>query len=135
MDFWSQKLSGVPKKLDFLNFGSKFMFSDKNQYELIPNTPYLVKKWPFPGEFQSSSEFQEDSRSDGILEFRIKNQVSWQKLSGKNTLHVEFSENLANPGGSRISGILDSRVKKSKVASKSAEKQYKYATRVISFFI
>ena len=111
------------------------MFSDKNQYELIPNTSYLVKKWPFPGEFQSSSEFQEDSRSDGILEFRIKNQVSWEKLSGKNTLHVEFSENLANPGGSRISGILDSRVKKSKVASKSAEKQYKYATRVISFLI
>ena len=83
----------MPKKLDFLNFGSKFMFSDKNQYELIPNTPYLVKNWPFPGEFQSSSEFQEDSRNDGILEFRIKIQVSWQKLSGKNALYVEFCKN------------------------------------------
>ena len=101
----------------------------------MPNKSNLAKKWPFPGEFQSSSEFQEDSRSDGILEFRIKNQVSWQKLSGKNTLHVEFSKNLANPGGSRISGILDSRVKKLKVASKSAKKQYKYATGVISLFI
>ena len=98
------------------------MFSDKNQYELIPNTPYLVKNLPFPGVFQSSSEFQEDSRSDGILEFRIKNQVFWQKLSGKNTLHVEFSKNLANPGGSRISGILDSRFQNPKNAPKCAEK-------------
>ena len=56
----------------------------------MPNKSNLAKKWPFPGEFQSSSEFQEDSRNDGILEFRIKNQVPWQKLSGKNTLYNEI---------------------------------------------
>ena len=83
----------MPRKLDFLNFGSKFMFSDKNQYKLIPNNSYIVKKWPFPGEFQSSSEFLEDSRNDGILEFHIRNKVSWQKLSGKKAPYVEFSEN------------------------------------------
>ena len=59
----------------------------------MPNKSNLAKNWPFPGEFQSSSEFLEDSRSDKILEFHIKNQLSWQKLSGKKALYVEFSEN------------------------------------------
>ena len=89
----------MPIRLDFLNFGSKFKFSDKNQYELILNTSNLVKNWPFTGEFQSSSEFKKDSRSDEILEYHIKNQVSCQKLSGKNTLHVEFSEILGKSMG------------------------------------
>ena len=79
-------------KLDYLNFGFKFKFSDKNQNELIPNKSNLAKNLPFPGEFQSSSEFQEASRSDGILNCHIENQVSWQNVSGKNTISVEFSE-------------------------------------------
>ena len=106
--------------MDFLNFGLKFKFSDKNQVELMPNKSNLAKKWPFPGEFQSSSEFQEDSRNDGILEFHIEIQVPSQKLSGKDTLYIEIDKNKPNLGNSRISGCLDSRFEKSRDAPKSA---------------
>ena len=59
----------------------------------MPNKSNLAKKWPFPGEFQSSSEFLEDSKNDEILEFQIEIQVLWHKLSGIHTLHVEISQN------------------------------------------
>ena len=101
----------------------------------MPNKSNLAKKWPFPGEFQSSSEFQEDSRNDGILEFQIENQVPWQKLSGKNTLYLEIGKNKPNPGDSRISGCLDSRVQKSKNAPKCVKNYYNYAIGVIFFEI
>ena len=52
---------------------SIFKFSDKSQDWLIPNKSNVAKNWPFPGEFQSSSEFLEDSRSDKILEYRTTN--------------------------------------------------------------
>ena len=45
-NFWDQKsrnYSGCKKKMDFLNFWSIFMLSDKNHYKSIPNRPNLVK--------------------------------------------------------------------------------------------
>ena len=38
---------------------------------------------------------EEDSRIDGILEFRIENHVLGQKLSGKSTPYVEIGKKLA----------------------------------------
>ena len=47
---------------------------------------------PIPGQYP---EFQEDSRIDGILEFRIENHVLGQKLSGKSTLYIEIGKKSA----------------------------------------
>ena len=101
------------------------------------NTLYLeiVKNRKFPGEFQSSKWFLEDSRNDGILEFWIENQVPWQKLSGKNTLYLEIGKNKPNPGDSRISGCLDSRIQKSKNTPKNIENYYDYAIGVIFYVL
>ena len=105
--------SFILKELHYLNIEVRFKFSSKNQFELIPNMPHLSKKSHFQA-IQSSRYFLEDFRNDGIFEFHIENQVPWQNLSGKNNLHVEISQNCTNPGDSRISRILNSRVQKSK---------------------
>ena len=70
----------------------------------------------FQKEFQSSRWFLEDSSYDRILEFHIEIQVSWQKLSGKHTLYIEIDKYKPNPGDSRISRCLDSRLKRSRDA-------------------
>ena len=61
--------------LDFSIFKAKFMFSDKNEVELMPNASKLAKNWTFPSNIQSSRKFLEVSRNDEILKFCIENQV------------------------------------------------------------
>ena len=68
---WEPRKYFVYLKVIFCNFGVRFIFSSKNQNELIPNMSNLR----FLGIFQSSRYFLEDSRNDGIFEFRFKNQV------------------------------------------------------------
>ena len=55
----------------------------------------LAKNGQYPEELQSSRKIQEDSRIDGILEFRIENHVLGQKMNGKGTLDVEIGKKLA----------------------------------------
>ena len=76
----------------------------------MPNMSKMTKNWLFPGDIQSSRKFLEDSRNDAILNLSVENQVSWQKLSGINTLHIESSQNWQIPGHFWNPGILDSRV-------------------------
>ena len=66
---------------------------------------------------------------------RLKIKFLDKKLSGKNTLYLEIGKNKPNPGDSRISGCLDSRVQKSKDAPKSLKNHYDYVTGVIFFEI
>ena len=64
--------------------------------DLIPNLSNLAKNSPYPEEFQSSRQFLEDSRIDGILEFRIENHVLGQKLSWKSTLYVKIGKKIGH---------------------------------------
>ena len=64
----------------------------------------LAKNWPFPGNIQSSRKFLEDPRNNEILKFSVGYQVSWHKLSGIHTLHVEISQTSQYQG---IPGILE----------------------------
>ena len=96
----------------FSIFEAKFIFSDKNTVELMPIMSKLAWNRLFPGNIQSSRKFLEVSRTDGKFEFCIKNQVPWQKLSGKNTQYIEIGQNQPIPGHFWISGCLESRMNK-----------------------
>ena len=65
----------------------------------------------------------------GILHWKSRSltQTDWEKYP--------TCWNLPNPGDSRISGCLDSRIQKSKDAPKSAKNCYNYAIGVIFFEI
>ena len=111
LDVWNP-LPEVQKTWHFSIFEAKFIFSDKNTVELMPMMSKLAWNRLFPGNIQSSRKFLEVSRTDRIFEFCIKNQVPWQKLSGKNTQYIEIGQNQPIPGHFWISGCLESRIKK-----------------------
>ena len=83
----------IPGMMDFINSTLKIKFFDKNWVGKIPYTLKLARSWPFPGNIHSSRKILEVSRKYESLKFRVENQVSWHKLSGINTLHVEISQN------------------------------------------
>ena len=65
---------------------------------MIPILSSLAKKSPYPEEIQSSRQFQEDSRIDVILEFRVENHVLGQKLSEKVPYTLKLAKNWPFPG-------------------------------------
>ena len=105
-----KKLQEVQKTRHFSIFEAKFIFSDKNTVELMPMMSKLAWNRLFPGNIQSSRKFLEVSRTDEILKFCIENEVSWQKLSGKNIPYIKNGPNLPIPGQFWISGSLESRI-------------------------
>ena len=82
-----------PGMMKFLNSALKIKFLDINWVGFIPYMLKSVKNSQFQGNIQSSRKFLEVSRNDGILKFCVENPISWHKLSGIHTLHVEISQN------------------------------------------
>ena len=96
LESWNQNPKITRDDLKTWHFSSikaKSKFSDKNQVESMPNMSKLAKNWSFPGDIQSSRKFLEVSRNDEIFKFCVENQVSWHKLSGIYTPHVDISQN------------------------------------------
>ena len=106
--------SGLWNKWHFKTFQWPWVFqiSMPNSYSLSKMSQ-LAKNWPVPGNIQSSRTFLEVSRNDKILRFLVENQVSWHKLRGIKTLHVEISQNQPILGHYWNPEILDSSVQKS----------------------
>ena len=97
-----------------------------------PHMLKLAKKQSFPEDFPKPRKFQETSRNDWILKFRVQNQVPWQKVSGKNTQYIEISQNQPNLGQFGILGFWDSKVQKIKEVTKSTQNYPIYVTGIIS---
>ena len=95
--------------------------------------------WPKNGHFQGNSRVPVNSRKiPGMMEFwnsALKFKFLYKNWVGKMPYMLNFAKTRQIQG---IPGFLESWIpgsKNQKVASKSAEKQYKYATGVISFLI
>ena len=89
---------------------------------MIPHMLKLAKKQSFPEDFPKPRKFRETSRNDWIFKFRVQNQVSWQKVSRKNTQYIEISQNQPNLGHFVVLGFWDSKVQKIKEVTKSTQK-------------
>ena len=99
---------------------------------MIPHMLKLAKKQSFPEDFPKPRKFRETSRNDWIFKFRVQNQVSWQKVSGKNTQYIEISQNQPNLGHFVVLGFWDSKVQKIKEVTKSTQNYPIYVTGIIS---
>ena len=64
-----------PGLMEFRNSALKIQFKDKKCVGIIPYTLKLAKNKLLPEKVQIYKKFEGDSRNDGILEFRIRNQV------------------------------------------------------------
>ena len=99
---------------------------------MIPHMLKLAKKQSFPEDLPKPQKFWETSRNDWIFKFRVQNQVSWQKVSGKNTQYIEISQNQPNLGHFVVLGFWDSKVQKIKEVTKSTQNYPIYVTGIIS---
>ena len=99
---------------------------------MIPHMLKLAKKQSFPEDFPKPRKFRETSRNDWIFKFRVQNQVSWQKVSRKNTQYIEISQNQPNLGHFGVLGFWDSKVQKIKEVTKSTQNYPIYVTGIIS---
>ena len=100
--------------------------------EMMPHMLKLAKKLSFPEDFPKLRKFRETSRNDWIFNFRVQNQVPWQKVSGKNTQYIEISQNQPNLGHFRVLGFWDSKVQEIKEVTKSTKNYPIYVTGIIS---
>ena len=98
----------------------------------MPQKLKLAKKQSFPEDFPKPRKFRETSRNDWIFKFRVQNQVSWQKVSRKNTQYIEISQNQPNLGHFVVLGFWDSKVQKIKEVTKSTQNYPIYVTGIIS---
>ena len=65
-------------------------------------------------------------------QFRVQNEVLWQKVSEKNTQYIEISQNQPNLGHFVVLGFWDSKVQKIKEVTKSTQNYPIYVTGIIS---
>ena len=85
----------------------------KNEWKRYPICWKQLKLANSSPLYRVPEKILEVSKNDGILKFCVENQVSWHKLSGIHTLHVEISQKWPIPGLFWNPGILDSRIQKS----------------------